>query len=250
MLKSILSVGSFTLLSRVTGLIRDILMAAIIGAGPIMDAFTVAFRLPNHFRVIFAEGAFNAAFVPNFTKILTQEGEIAAKNFQARVLTWLILSQVVLLIPAMIFTQQFVGLFLSDNRLQLATELTRITFPYLFMITLVSLWGGVLNATNRFSAAAAAPILLNVSIVATLSLAFMFSTSGHAAAWGVLVSGILQAAFLGFATQRAKLFVWPATSQLTQNMGQFFKSFGPAVIGSAGVQIAMLADTIDRKSVV
>ena len=156
MLKSILSVGSFTLLSRVTGLIRDILMAAIIGAGPIMDAFTVAFRLPNHFRVIFAEGAFNAAFVPNFTKILTQEGEIAAKNFQARVLTWLILSQVVLLIPAMIFTQQFVGLFLSDNRLQLATELTRITFPYLFMITLVSLWGGVLNATNRFAAAAAA----------------------------------------------------------------------------------------------
>ncbi len=244
MLRSILSVGSFTLLSRITGLVRDVLMAAIIGAGPVMDAFTVAFRLPNHFRVIFAEGAFNAAFVPNFTKILTQEGENAGKRFQARILSWLILSQVVLLIPALVFTEQFVGLFLSDSRLSLATDLTRITFPYLFLIALVSLWGGVLNATNRFAAAAAAPILLNISIITTLGFAFLFPTSGHAAAWGVLISGLLQAGFLGLAVQRANLFVWPATRQLTENMGRFFKSFGPAVIGSAGVQIAMLADTI------
>jgi putative peptidoglycan lipid II flippase len=248
MLKSILSVGSFTLLSRITGLVRDIMMAAILGAGPIMDAFSVAFRLPNHFRVIFAEGAFNAAFVPNFTKILTQEGEDASKRFQARVLTWLILSQIILLIPALIYTEQFVKLFLSDSRLALATDLTRITFPYLFLIALVTLWGGVLNASNRFAAAAAAPILLNVSIIATLSLYYMFPTSGHAAAWGVLISGALQALFLCVAVRRANLFVWPATSQLTQNMGRFFKSFGPAVIGSAGVQIAMLIDTIIASS--
>lgn len=248
MLKSILSVGSFTLLSRISGLVRDVMMAAILGAGPIMDAFSVAFRLPNHFRVIFAEGAFNAAFVPNFTKILTQEGEDASKHFQARVLTWLILSQIILLIPALIYTEQFVKLFLSDSRLALATDLTRITFPYLFLIALVTLWGGVLNASNRFAAAAAAPILLNVSIIATLSLYYTFPTSGHAAAWGVLISGALQALFLCVAVRRANLFVWPATRQLTQNMGHFFKSFGPAVIGSAGVQIAMLIDTIIASS--
>jgi putative peptidoglycan lipid II flippase len=248
MLKSILSVGSFTLLSRITGLIRDILMAAILGAGPIMDAFSVAFRLPNHFRVIFAEGAFNSAFVPSFTKILTQNGDEAAKKFQARVLTWLIVSQIILLIPALIYTKEFVALFLSDNRLPLATELTRITFPYLFLIALVTLWGGVLNAANRFAAAAAAPILLNISIISTLSLYHLFPTSGHAAAWGVLISGLLQAGFLVIAVRRANLFVWPAFTKLTENMERFFKSFGPAVIGSAGVQIAMLADTIIASS--
>ncbi len=244
MLKSILSVGGFTLLSRVTGLLRDIIMAAVIGAGPVMDAFTVAFRLPNHFRSIFAEGAFNAAFIPAFTKIRTRDGEAASNAFQGRVLAWLLLSQIILLALALAFTGPFVSLFVSDARLPLATELTRITFPYLLLITLVTLWGGILNATGRFSAAAAAPILLNLSIGGALLIAFLFPTPGHAAAWGVFVAGVLEAGFLAFVAGKAGLLATPGKLSRTPDIRNFFRNFVPAVIGSAGVQIAMLLDTI------
>ncbi len=223
---------------------RDILMAAIIGAGPVMDAFAVAFRLPNHFRAIFAEGAFNAAFVPGYTRIRTQDGEEASQQFQAGILSWLLISQVILLGLALVFTEPFVRFFLSDSRLPLATELTRITFPYLMLITLVTLWGAVLNATNRFAAAAAAPILLNLSLIGAILISYLFPTPGHAAAWGVLVAGILEAGFLAIAVQRAGLFVWPSLPRLSGDIRSFFAKFFPAVIGSAGVQLAMLADTI------
>ena len=167
MLDRILTVGGYTLLSRLTGFMRDIMLAAIIGAGPVADAFFVAFRLPNHFRAIFAEGAFNAAFIPAYARIRTQGGETAAKLFGDRIFTLLLASQIVLLALALIFTPQAIDLlapgFSRDpQQFALAVGLTRITFPYLLLITLVTLWGGILNALNRFAAAAAASILLNV----------------------------------------------------------------------------------------
>jgi putative peptidoglycan lipid II flippase len=249
MLRAILSVGGWTLISRVTGFARDILMAAVLGAGGLMDVFTVAFRLPNHFRAIFGEGAFNSAFVPAYTRIRTRDGEPASDIFHGRILTLLVLSQVVLLAAALLFTPALVTLlapgFAADPaKFALAVEITRIAFPYLLLITLVTLWSGVLNAGGRYAAAAAAPVLLNLALIVFVLLAFLFPTPAHAAGWGVFAAGVLEAALLAFAASRAGVLVRPAKPELDKDVRQFFSAFLPAVIGAAGVQIAMFADTI------
>ncbi len=151
MIERILTVGGYTLLSRVTGFVRDIILAAVLGAGPAADAFFVALRLPNHFRAIFAEGAFNAAFVPAYARIRTQGGAHRAGLFADRIFTLLLASQVVLLAVALMFTPAVIdvlapGFGTDPTRFSLAVDLTRITFPYLLLITLVTLYGGILNA--------------------------------------------------------------------------------------------------------
>src|SRR6266516_4477199 len=221
MIERILTVGGFTLLSRLTGFFRDILMAAVLGAGPIADAFLVAFRLPNHFRAIFAEGAFNSAFVPAYARIREQGGADSARLFADRIFTLLFASQLIFLALALIFTPEVIRLlapgFEKDpGRFTLAVELTRITFPYLLLMTLVTLYGGVLNALNRFAAAAAAPILLNLSMMMTLALAVFFPTAGHAAAWGVLLAGFLEFLLVGGDAARNGVlprFAWPRIDQ-------------------------------------
>jgi len=249
MIERILTVGGFTLLSRISGFIRDIILAAVLGAGPVADAFFVALRLPNHFRAIFAEGAFNAAFVPAYARIREQGGAARAGQFADRIFTLLLASQIVLLAVALVFTPAVIGVlapgFSRDpGRYALAVELTRITFPYLLLITLVTLYGGILNALQRFAAAAAAPILLNLSLILALALAAFFPTAGHAAAWGVLLAGILEfllvAGDAGLAGVLTK-FRWP---ELDADVRQFFRALGPATLGSAGVQLALFADTI------
>jgi putative peptidoglycan lipid II flippase len=249
MFRSILSVGGWTLLSRITGFARDIVMAAVLGAGGLMDVFAVAFRLPNHFRAIFGEGAFNSAFVPAFTRIRTQHGAAQSDLFHGHILTLLVLAQACVLVIALLFTPGLIKLlapgFGADSaKFALAVEVTRITFPYLTLITLVTLWSGVLNATGRFAVAAAAPVLLNLSILAFVAMAFAFKTPAHAAGWGVFTAGVLEAAALAFAAWRAGVLVGFKRPALTEDVRSFFKSFLPAVIGSAGVQIAMFADTI------
>ncbi len=249
MLKKILTVGGYTLLSRLTGFLRDIMLAAIIGAGPVADAFFVAFRLPNHFRAIFAEGAFNAAFIPAYARVRTQGGDTAAKRFSDRIFTLLLATQLSLLALALIFTPQAIdvlapGFSREPAQFALAVNLTRITFPYLLLITLVTLWGGILNALHRFAAAAAAPILLNAAMMATLALAGFFPGAGYAAAWGVLISGVLQAALVGGDAWRAG--VMPSFRRLSfdDDVRRFFKALVPATVGSAGTQLALFADTI------
>src|SRR5271156_2319572 len=249
MLEKILTVGGYTLLSRLTGFMRDIMLAAIIGAGPVADAFFVAFRLPNHFRAIFAEGAFNAAFIPAYARIRTQGGETAAKLFGDRIFTLLLATQIVLLALALLFPPQSIDLlapgFSRDpQQFALAVGLTRITFPYLLLITLVTLWGGILNALNRFAAAAAAPILLNLAMMATLALAAFFPGAGYAAAWGVLISGVLQAALVGGDTLREGVMTSFRALRLDDDVRRFFKALIPATVGSAGTQLALFADTI------
>src|SRR5438067_13411829 len=202
MIGRIFTVGGFTLLSRGTGFFRDVVLAAVLGAGPVADAFFVALRLPNHFRAIFAEGAFNTAFVPAYARIHASQGKDAAGAFADRVLALILASQLLLLALALAFTPGVIALlapgFSEDpGRFALAVELTRITFPYLLLVTLVTLYGGILNAIGRFAAAAAAPILLNVSMIGTLLAAALFPTPAHAAAWGVLVAGVLEALLVG-----------------------------------------------------
>ena len=249
MFGKILTVGGYTLLSRLTGFFRDIMLAAILGAGPVADAFFVAFRLPNHFRAIFAEGAFNAAFIPAYARIRAQGGAEAAQKFGDRIFTLLFASQVVLLALALAFTPQVIavlapGFSREPQQFALAVSLTRITFPYLLLITLVTLWGGILNALHRFAAASAAPILLNLAMMATLALAFYFPGAGYAAAWGVLISGVLQALLVGGDTAKSGVLTSFRALRLDDDVRRFFKALVPATIGSAGTQLALFADTI------
>jgi putative peptidoglycan lipid II flippase len=249
MIQRILTVGGFTLLSRLTGFSRDIILAAVLGAGPAADAFFVALRLPNHFRAIFAEGAFNAAFVPGYARVREQEGAGRAALFADRIFTLLLASQIVLLAIALIFTPAVIdvlapGFHDDPGRFSLAVELTRITFPYLLLITLVTLYGGILNSLQRFAAAAAAPILLNVALIGALLVAWLFPTPGHAAAWGVLIAGVLEAALVGGDAWRKGVLPQFRRPKLDDDVKRFFKALGPATVGSAGVQLALFADTI------
>src|SRR5271167_2377569 len=249
MLGRIFTVGGYTLLSRLTGFARDIMLAAILGAGPAADAFFVALRLPNHFRAIFAEGAFNAAFVPAYAHVRGEEGETSAKLFADRIFTLLFVSQLILLALAWLFTPQAMSIlapgFTDDTeQRRLAIELTRITFPYLLLITLVTLYGGMLNVMHRYASAAAASIFLNISMMATLALAAFFPTAGHAAAWGVLISGFLQYFLLAGDLARHGGLPRFAPLRLDEDVRAFFRAIGPATLGSMGTQVAVFADTI------
>jgi putative peptidoglycan lipid II flippase len=249
MIERILTVGGLTLVSRITGFLRDIMLAAILGAGPMADAFFVALRLPNHFRAIFAEGAFNAAFVPAYARIRSQNGGVVAGLFADRIFTLLLIVEGALLAIALLFTPAVIALLapgFSDDpsRFALAVELTRITFPYLLLVSLVTLFGGILNALSRFAAAAAAPILLNLSMMATLALAAFFPTAGHAAAWGVFLAGCLEALLVAGDASRQGVLPKFHKFVIDDDVKRFFKALGPATLGSAGTQIALFADTI------
>ncbi len=249
MLRNIASVGGLTLLSRVVGFGRDLLLAAILGAGPVADAFLVAFRLPNHFRAIFGEGALNAAFVPTFAQLKAEEGLESANRFGDQVFTLMFLVQLALLAVAVVFMPWLVALLapgLDEDPLRypLAVELTRITFPYLLLITLVTQLSAALNAIGRFAAAAAAPILLNLAMILALIGAAAFPTAGHAAAFGVVASGLLQFLFVSGDALRSGVMPVFALPRFDAGVKRFFKALAPATIGGASVQIALFADTI------
>jgi putative peptidoglycan lipid II flippase len=249
MLKHIMTVGGLTLVSRITGFLRDIMLAAILGAGPVADAFFIALRLPNHFRAIFAEGAFNAAFVPAYARIRGERGGEPAGLFADRVFTMLFVAEAALLAVALLFTPGVISLlapgFKDDpERFALAVELTRVTFPYLLLVTLVTLYGGILNAAQRFASPAAAPILLNLTMMATLALAAFFPTAGRAAAWGVFIAGCLEALMVAADLGRHERLPKFRALRLDEDVRRFFKALGPAVLGSAGTQVALFADTI------
>ena len=248
MLGRIFTVGGYTLLSRLTGFARDIMLAAILGAGPVADAFFVALRLPNHFRAIFAEGAFNAAFVPAYAHLYGRS-EPSAKLFADRIFTLLLSIQIMLLIVAWLFMPQVIGILapgFSDDpaRGELAIALTRITFPYLLLVTLVTLYGGMLNVMHRFASAAAAPIFLNLSMMAMLALAGFFPGPGYAAAWGVLIAGFLEFFLLAADAARSGILPRFARPKLDDDVRAFFRALGPATVGSMGTQVALFADTI------
>ena len=249
MIRRIATVGGLTLVSRATGFVRDVVMAAVLGAGPMADAFFIAFRLPNHFRAIFAEGAFAAAFVPAYARTLEEAGLPAAKLFADQIASTLILINLVLLGFALLFTPWVVsvlapGLVDDPARFDLAVALTRITFPYLALVSIETLFAGILNANNRFASAAGAPILLNLSIVATLLLAPLFSDPGHAAAWGVLIAGIAIVLLVGGDAEAHGIGIRLRMPRLNEPTRRFLKALGPAIIGAGGVQLALFADTL------
>jgi len=185
-------------------------MAAVLGAGPVADAFFVAFRLPNHFRAILAEGAFNAAFVPAYARTLEQSGLPAARLFSDRIAAALLVINLFLLGLALVFTPSVVsllapGLDQDPTRYDLAVTLTRVTFPALLLVSMQTMISGELNANGRFAAAAGAPILLNICMVLTLSVAYWFPNAGLAAAWGVLSAGVAQVLLVGVDAREVRL---------------------------------------------
>jgi putative peptidoglycan lipid II flippase len=247
MIRRIATVGGLTLVSRLTGFIRDVVMAAVLGAGPLADAFFVAFRLPNHFRAIFAEGAFAAAFVPAYARTLEQAGLPAAKLFADQIAAALIAINLLLLAIAMIFTPEVVSVLapgLDPTRFDLAVALTRITFPYLALVSIETLFAGILNANNRFAAAAGAPIFLNLSIITTLLLVPFFADAGHAAAWGVLLAGVIMVLVVGGDAEAHGYGIRLRMPRLDEPTRRFLKALGPAIIGAGGVQLALFADTL------
>jgi putative peptidoglycan lipid II flippase len=246
LLKATGTIGGLTLVSRVAGFAREMLMARVLGAGIYTDAFYVAFRLPNTFRRLFGEGAFSAGFVPLYSQRLQSGGESEARHFSEEVLAvflpTLILFTVVFEIIMPLFIWAITGW--HGDQLIFGTLLTRITFPYLLLISLVSLFSGILNSIARFTAAAFAPALLNLAMLTSL---LMFRQGGHvtatALAAAVTVGGILQLALLLAACKRAGIVLKIRKPRLTPGVRQFVRVVIPATLGAGVYQVSVFIDT-------
>lgn len=250
MIRSVLTVGGWTMVSRILGFIRDMLIAALLGAGPVADAFFVAQKLPNMFRRLFGEGAFNAAFVPEFSGLLAAEGRPAARQFAVEAFAVMTFWLGILTIAGEIFMPQLMtvlapGFAATPEKFALATELSRITFPYLLLICLAALVSGVLNGLERFTAASASYVLYNViSIGCVLWLTPYVPTAGHALAWGVSVSGVAQLGLLIWASHRAGMPLALPRPRLTPRMRVLLKRMLPGLVGAGVTQLNLAVDVI------
>lgn len=259
--RRVATVGGLTMISRVLGFFRDQLVAIVLGTGPVSQAFIVAQRFPNLFRALFAEGAFNAAFVPQFAARIEAEGEKSAHQFAVEVfsvlLTWLVFFSAlgVIFMPAVIFliAPGFSG---SSDKFDLAVDLTRICFPYLLFMSLAALQSGVLNSLGRFTAAAAAPILLNITMIAANGIVWLLNTadsatSGYILAGGIFLAGVAQYVLLAIACQRAGMPMIPKMPKLSPGVRKVLWLSVPGIVAGGIVQInlvfgQMIATTIDR----
>ncbi len=250
LLRSAATIGGYTMLSRVLGFVRDILIAAVLGAGDAADAFFVAFRIPNLFRRLVAEGAFAAAFVPLFSRRLEADGRAAARAFAEQTLAVLLSSLLIFTIlaeMAMPWAMYVIapGFANEPDKFDLAVQLTRLTFPYLLFMALVALLGGVLNSLYRFAAAAAAPVLLNVVLItALLGFAEAGATPGHALAWGVAAAGAGQFVWLVVACHRAGMRLRLPRPRLTPGVRRLLKLMLPLGLTAGVMQINLLVGTV------
>ena len=249
LLRSVATVGSYTLLSRIFGFVRDILTAAILGAGPVADAFFVAQRLPNLFRSLFAEGAFSAAFVPLFAGTMAEHGKEAARIFAEDALAVLLAALFGFVLLGEIFMPAVMeviapGFSEDPGKFALAVELARITFPYLLFIALVALQGGVLNSVDRFAAAAATPVLLNLFLIAALLMMDRFGWhDGRALAWAVTGAGLAQFLWLMFSCARAGLALRLPLPRLTPGVKRTLAIMAPGTVGAGVTQLNLLIST-------
>lgn len=248
--KSIATVGSFTFASRITGFVRDALIAGILGACGLTDAFFVAFKIPNFFRRFFAEGAFNAAFVPLFSGILVSSGPTAARLYGEKVFALLLFGLTGFVLVFEHFMPTAVMLFapgFSDNpqQFELAVTLSRITFPYILFISLASLLSGILNSMGKFAVPAAAPIILNLTmIVALLMVTADWVAPGKGLAWAVFVAGILQLGWLwGFCFMQ-DMELKLTLPRLSPEMNTLIRVGIPGAISAGVIQLNLFMDMI------
>jgi putative peptidoglycan lipid II flippase len=252
------SIGGLTLLSRVLGMVRDMLMAAYVGAGFAADAFLIAWRLPNLFRALFAEGAFAAVFVPMFNRRMTEaereraeSGLAAANAFAGQILSvllpFLIVFTAIMIAGAVPIVRAMTGGFpdSAPGKFALAVHLTQITFPYLGLISLVSLLGGILNSLNRFWVNAAAPVLLNISMIVAILL-FRGDSAAETAetqAIAVTVAGVLQLAWLIWSCRRAGVVLKLSRPRLSPDVKRLLWLIGPAAVGQGAIQFNLFIST-------
>ncbi|WP_404423499.1 murein biosynthesis integral membrane protein MurJ [Thalassospira australica] len=250
LVRSIATVSGFTLLSRLLGFARDIMIAGMLGAGGMADAFFVAFKFPNLFRRLFGEGAFSAAFVPLLAGDIEKRGLDVAREFAARAMSMLVLITgflVAIIEIAMPWAMHiFAPGFAEDpEKFALAVELSRITFPYLAFISAVALMSGVLNTLHRYAAAAGAPIILNICLIgALLGLTSMTETPAHALAWGVAIAGVAQFICLVIACKRAGFAIKWQLPKIDGRVKLLGKRMIPGMIGAGVYQLNLLIDTM------
>ncbi len=250
LLRGIATIGANTMLSRVLGFIRDVMMAALVGAGGMADAFFVAFQFPNLFRRLFAEGAFNSAFVPLFAGTLHERGPEAARAFAGQALAVML----AVLIPFTVLVQIAMpwlmlgfapGFADEPQKFDLAVQFTRICFPYLLMMALVSMLGAIVNALDRFAVAAAAPILLNIiMILALMGPVHWTTTPGHALAWAVAIAGIAQFLWLAQDASRAGMLPRLPRPRLTPEIRRLFALMLPGIFGASVFQLNQWLGTV------
>ena len=243
LVSGLFTVGFWTLASRILGFLREILLTAFIGPGPVMDAFVAAFRLPNMFRRFFAEGAFNAAFVPMFSKRL--EADENPQGFAQDAFNLLALAVLALVGLAMVFMPGLVWLtaegFYGDERFDLAVDYGYVVFPYILFMSLAALFSGVLNATGRFAAAAAAPVLLNIFACTALIAGAM--SGGEVIRWLISVipvAGVAQLALVWVATERAGIRIRPGLPHLTPEMRRMVRIAVPAALAMGVTQVNLV----------
>lgn len=254
LLKSVATFGGLTLVSRITGFLRDMVLANFLGAGAVADAFVVAFKLPNLFRSLFAEGAFTSAFVPLFSQKLVSDGKKKSLFFAAQAISVLIaiIGLLVLLFEVFmpfivdILAPGFIG---EPKKMELAVQLCRITFPFLLLISVVSFQGGILNSFDKFAAPATAPVILNLTMIAS---AFCFTpfmpSSAHGIALGITFAGVLEILwlhhFLRKIDVRIPLYLHICKIMRNPEIHTLFKRIAPGVVGAGIYQINMAVDTI------
>ena len=249
LIKSTGTFGFYTIISRLLGYFRDILIAIFLGTSFLADVFFVAFRIPNTFRRLFAEGTFNAAFVPSYVSQLNKS-KSKSNKFANEVFNLLFASLLFLVLIAQIFMPAFVGLiapgFVSDSeKIDLAIKLTRITFPFLMFVSLSSFFSAILNSHNRFAAASAAPIILNIVLIGILLFAkFLNDQLIYTLSYGVSIAGLLQLLFLYKFVSKFYSISFTFIFKFTNEVNNFFKKLLPSIFSSGVTQINILVGTI------
>ena len=241
--------GFFTLISRILGYVRDILIAIFLGTSFFADAFFVAFRLPNTFRRLFAEGTFNAAFIPSYASELAVNKE-RADHFAKNIFNLLFLILLILVLISEIFMPQLIfliapGFYKDPEKLKLAVDLSRITFPFLFFICIASFFGAILNSYNKFAAAAAAPIILNVILIGSLFFSQWLNISDVLTlSYAVSFAGFLQLLILLFFVRKNFKPILSIKIKLDKQIKFFFRKLLPSIFSSGVTQINILVGTV------
>jgi putative peptidoglycan lipid II flippase len=249
-LKNIMTVSGFTVLSRLTGFLRDMLIAAVLGTGPLADAFFVAFRFPNFFRRLFAEGAFQSAFVPLFASIYKSQGEAAARSVAEQIFAILFVAVTIVMIIVEISAPWLLhgiapGFTQDTQQLAVAIDFVRVTFPYIGFMSFAAMFAGILNSLDRFASAAAAPILLNIFMIAALlGWNICAETPAHALVWAVVFAGAAQALWLAFTCRKIGFGLRLRRPKLSPEVKAFLKRLGPGALSAAVLQFNALIGMI------
>lgn len=246
--KNAFTVGGLTLISRIFGYVRDVLFAAILGASALNDAFIIAFRLPNLFRTIFGEGAFNASFVPLFSA-LQDKNKSKAMKFAQTVQTLLLLALILLSTLMIIFMPEFMlltapGYYANKEAFDLIVFLGRITFPYIIFVSIMAFYGGILNSLNKYFAFAAAPILLNVVFILAVPFVYLFPTPAHTLSTAAIVAGVAEMLWMMYFAHKEGFLIKLTKPVITDDVKKMFCRMGPGLLGSGVAQINIWVSTI------